>query len=142
MLIKALHPEFVMPSRSTELAAGYDIYMPEDGYLVPNKERGTAIPLGFSSAVPEGYAAFILPRSGAGANKGISLNNTVGVIDADYRGEWVANLRLRDGIPTQWEKGDRILQFVLVKVGTPELELVTALPSTERGSGGFGHTGK
>lgn len=142
MLIKPIHPNFKLPARSTELAAGYDIYMPEAGSLTPGAERGVAVPLGFSAAVPEGYAAFLLPRSGAGAKKGISLNNTVGVIDSDYRGEWIANLRVRDGVPVSWEVGDRIIQVVLVKVGTPELALTDELPSTERGEGGFGHTGQ
>ena len=142
MLIKPLHTNFKMPKRGSELAAGFDIFMPEAGSLEPGAERGLAVPLGFSAAVPEGYAAFLLPRSGAGANKGISLNNTVGVIDADYRGEWIANLRVRDGVPTSWEAGDRIVQFVLVKVGLPDLTETTELPSTERGDGGFGHTGK
>lgn len=98
------------------------------------------VPLGFAAEVPVGHVALLLPRSGAGAKQGLSLNNTVGVIDADYRGEWMACLRVRNGEAIQWTKGERLLQFVIVPVATPELQVVKALASTERGEGGFGST--
>lgn len=98
--------------------------------------------LGFASKIPEGYVALLLPRSSAGAKFGISLNNTCGVIDADYRGEWMASLRLRMNEGFNWSAGDRLLQFVIVPVITPKLEVVESLEDTERGGGGFGHSGK
>lgn len=141
MNIKPLHPNFKVPTRGTEHAGGFDIYMPEDGELSKNGE-GTFFKLGFATEVPKGYVALLLPRSGAGAKHGISLNNTVGLIDADYRGEWMACLRQRNDMPHSWKAGDKILQFILVAVHTPELMLVDELSDTQRGAGGFGHSGK
>jgi len=140
--IKQLHPNFKMPTRGTDQAGGYDIYMPEKGSMMPGATYGLMVPLGFAAEVPVGYVALLLPRSGAGAKHGVSLNNTVGVIDADYRGEWMACLRLKNGLPHRWEAGERLLQFILVPVGTPELQLVEELGSTARGDGGFGSTNK
>ena len=140
MNIKQLHQNFKMPTRGTDYAGGYDIYMPEKGTMMPGVTYGQMVPLGFSAEVPVGYVALLLPRSGAGAKHGVSLNNTVGVIDADYRGEWMACLRVKNGLPHRWEEGDRLLQFILVPVNTPELVLVKELSSTERGEGGFGST--
>ena len=129
-----------MPTRGTEYAGGFDIYMPEKGSMMPGATYGQMVPLGFSAEVPGGYVALLLPRSGAGAKHGVSLNNTVGIIDADYRGEWVACLRLKNGLPHRWEAGERLLQFILVPVATPELNLVEELGTTARGKGGFGST--
>lgn len=140
MNIKKLHPNFKMPTRGTDYAGGFDIYMPEKGSMMPGATYGQMVPLGFSAEVPVGYVALLLPRSGAGAKHGVSLNNTVGVIDADYRGEWVACLRLKNGLPHRWEAGERLLQFILVPVATPELNLVEELSTTDRGEGGFGST--
>ena len=140
MNIKKLHPNFKMPTRGTDYAGGFDIYMPEKGSMMPGATYGQMVPLGFSAEVPVGYVALLLPRSGAGAKHGVSLNNTVGVIDADYRGEWVACLRLKNGLPHRWEAGERLLQFILVPVATPELNLVEELGTTARGKGGFGST--
>lgn len=140
MNIKKLHPNFKMPTRGTDFAGGFDIYMPEKGSMMPGATYGQMVPLGFSAEVPVGYVALLLPRSGAGAKHGVSLNNTVGVIDADYRGEWVACLRLKNGLPHRWEAGERLLQFILVPVATPELNLVEELGTTARGKGGFGST--
>ena len=140
MNIQPLHPFFKCPTRGTDHAGGYDIYMPEDGCVKANQEKGLMVPLGFAAEVPVGHVALLLPRSGAGAKLGLSLNNTVGVIDADYRGEWMACLRVRNGEAIQWTKGERLLQFVIVPVATPELQVVKALASTERGEGGFGST--
>ena len=140
MNIKKLHPNFKMPTRGTEHAGGYDLYMPEAGVLMPGATYGQMVPLGFAAEIPVGFVALLLPRSGAGAKHGVSLNNTVGVIDADYRGEWMACLRVKNGIPHRWEAGDRLIQFVLVPAHTPELVLVEELDTTARGEGGFGST--
>ena len=140
MNIQPLRPGFKIPTRGTDHAGGYDIYMPEDGCVKANQEKGLMVPLGFAAEVPVGHVALLLPRSGAGAKLGLSLNNTVGVIDADYRGEWMACLRVRNGEAIQWSKGERLLQFVIVPVHTPELQLVRYLDATQRGEGGFGST--
>ena len=139
MNIQPLRPGFKVPTRGTERAGGYDIYMPEPGVL-ERDVKGQMVPLGFAAEVPAGHVALLLPRSGAGAKLGVSLNNTVGVIDADYRGEWMACLRMKNGIAYRWDAGERLLQFVLVPAHTPELVLVEELGTTTRGEGGFGST--
>lgn len=142
MQIKQMHPNFQMPERSSELAGGYDMFMPEAGE-VQASDKTAVIGLGFAAAVPEGYVALILPRSGAGSKRGFSLRNTVGVIDADYRGEWmVAASNREQWKDLEWDAGERVYQFILVAVASPELELVDELTTTFRGTGGFGSTGQ
>lgn len=142
MNIKPLREGFKLPTRSTDLAGGYDIYMPEPGSLVARGSYGVMFPLGFAAAVPKGHVALLLPRSSAGCKAGLSLNNTVGVIDADYRGEWMANLRVHNIDRLEWSQHERLLQFLIVPVWTPILNIVEDLDSTDRGTGGFGSTGK
>lgn len=140
MQIKALHKDFIMPTKGSQQAGGWDLYMPTDGFVVPNQV--TSVPLGFSAAVPEGFVALLLPRSGTGS-RGLDLMNTVGVIDADYRGEWMAKLTIKADQPgIHFKKGERLLQMVLVPVYIKDMQLVEELPSTERGSGGFGSSGQ
>ena len=141
MNIKPLHRDFKCPVRSSTAAGGYDIYMPEGGVLNPVADKGQLVGLGFAAEVPRGYVALLLPRSGAGTKFGLELNNTCGVIDADYRGEWMASLRVKDGHAFQWGPGDRILQFLLVPVGMVDLMVVNELDTTTRGEGGLGSTG-
>ncbi len=140
MNIQPLHTEFICPERSTEFAGGYDIFMPSSGTL--HKDQIIKYNLGFAAQVPAGHVALLLPRSGAGSKFGLELNNTCGVIDHDYTGEWMATLRTKGGEPFYWDKGERVLQFVLVQISTPELIAVESLTETARGAGGFGSTGK
>jgi dUTP pyrophosphatase len=140
MRIKQLHKALIMPTKGSDYAAAHDIYMPEAGRT--HGISSIMVPLGFSAAVPAGYVALLLPRSGIGASKGVELNNTCGVIDSDYRGEWKAAIRTKDGMPYSWAAGERLLQFLVIPVLSVNLELVDELPDTERGSGGFGSTGK
>lgn len=151
MNIQALHPNFRLPQRSTELAGGFDLYMPEAGEITPCWERCTdedpnvhpvKVPLGFAAEIPTGYVALLLPRSGTGAKHSLELENTCGIIDADYRGEWVAFLNTKNGAGFSWSAGERVLQFILVPVLTPVLTLVDSVAHTERGAGGFGSTGQ
>jgi dUTP pyrophosphatase len=129
-----------MPTKGSFAAGGYDIYMPESGNVSGNQVK--IIGLGFAAEVPSGHVALLLPRSGAGAKYGVELNNTCGVIDADYRGEWKAAIRTKSGAPFRWEADDRVLQFILVPVLDVRLELVDDLSATERGAGHFGSSGK
>lgn len=138
MLIKSLHPSFIMPTKGTDNAGAFDIYMPEDGSATGTPQL---IGLGFAAAVPEGHVALLLPRSSTGAKFGLELNNTCGVIDADYRGEWKAAIRTKSGLVHSWEAGERLLQFVVVPVAEVTLQLVNSLDNTQRGTGGFGSTG-
>ncbi|SUA63334.1 Deoxyuridine 5'-triphosphate nucleotidohydrolase [Oligella urethralis] len=134
--------DFIVPTKGTPESAGFDIYMPEAGHIESGKT--TTVSLGFASDIPPGFVALIFPRSGVGFKHGLELNNTCGVIDSDYRGEWKANLRLKNPTATfRWEKGERLLQFLLVPIYTiQELVVVDELEGTERGDGGFGSTGK
>jgi dUTP pyrophosphatase len=140
MQIKKLHHNFVLPIKSTERAGAFDIYMPDNGSVAG--EHPMKIKLGFSAAVPEGHVALLLPRSSAGANYGVELNNTCGVIDSDYRGEWMAVIRTKSGKYFNWDSGERLLQFLIVPIADVSLELVEELDKTKRGTGGFGSTGK
>jgi dUTP pyrophosphatase len=115
------------------------LYMPEAGIASGVSQ---VFGLGFAAAIPEGFVALLLPRSGTGAKFGLELNNTCGVIDSDYRGEWKAALRTKDGRPFRWEADDRLLQALIVPVATVDLVQVEDLDETERGEGGFGSTGE
>lgn len=141
MEIIKLHPDLITPTRGTEGAAGYDLYMPKAGTSVSGNAELQG--LGFAAKVPAGHVALILPRSGAGVKSGIRLGNTCGVIDSDYEGEWKVNVQGRSGDYVQWAAGERLFQFVVVPVSTPELQFVSEFThSSARGAGGFGSTGK
>lgn len=139
MKIQAIHTNFMMPTHGTEHAAGYDIYMPDLGILQPG--QSLKIPLGFAAEIPVGFGALLMPRSGWGS-KGIALMNTVGLIDADYRGEWVAHLKNTSNDTITWEPGDKLVQFIVVPIINFVLMQVDSVAPTERGDGGFGSTGK
>ena len=138
MRIQSLHTNFIMPTKGSDQAGAHDIYMPEAGTATGTSQL---IGLGFSAAVPTGHVALLLPRSSTGAKFSLELNNTAGVIDSDYRGEWKAALRTKSGLPFTWDKGERVLQFLVVPVAQVTLELVDSLDATERGAGGFGSSG-
>lgn len=140
--IKPLVPNFLAPERKQN-SAGYDLKLQED--VILNSRIDNVIHLGFATEIPEGYCGLLLMRSSAGL-KGIKLLNTVGVIDSDYRGEWIAHLDVETSGSVYrefaYKRGDRILQAVFVPVLQDEIELVSELSETTRGSGGFGSTGK
>lgn len=140
MKFVALHPNFQLPTKGSNAAGGYDIYMPEAG--VYHGAQPVQVPLGFAAEVPPGYVAMILPRSSTGFKHGVEVNNTCGIIDADYRGEWFASIRTKNNWAYKWEAGDRVFQYLLVPVLESEPELVLELNTTERGTGGIGSTGK
>lgn len=147
MNIEAIHPNFRLPVRGSERAGAYDLHMPEAGSIPPiwareDPAKPIKVKLGFAAEVPPGHVALLLPRSGTGAKHSVELENTCGVIDEDYRGEWMAVLNTKNGEGFDWEAGDRVVQMVIVPVATPELTLVDSLDATGRGAGGFGSTGK
>lgn len=140
MKIKLTHPDAKLPERATEGSAGYDIFMPSDGSYEPDlPQEKTA--LGFALEIPYGYIGMIVPRSGVGFNHCLEINNTVGIIDSDYRNEWFARIRTKTGNRFAWKKGDRLLQMLIVPIATPRLELVDELGVTDR-HGGIGSTGR
>lgn len=131
-----------LPQYATALSAGLDLRanLEEDITLQPMERR--LVPTGLSIALPEGYEAQVRPRSGLALKHGITLLNTPGTIDADYRGDiGVIMVNLSD-TPFNIADGDRIAQLVIARYEQAEWEAVEALDSTERGDGGFGHTGK
>lgn len=140
MKFMAMHPAFVLPMRSTELAGGLDIFMPESGSISGNSSH--KVGLGFAAQVPVGHVALLLPRSGVGFKTGLELNNTCGVIDPDYTGQWFAALRTKDGSPLSWLANERLLQMLVVPVSQVQPELVQSLDATARGAGGLGSTGR
>lgn len=139
MRFQALHENFKMPTYATSGSAAFDLFTPTD--LVLTSEPRT-VKLGFAAEVPKGHVGLLVPRSGLGTRLGMRLSNTCGVIDPDYRGEWMATLSINDGLCEQFSAGDRILQCLIVpvfKVGF--FELSNSLSLTGRGSGGYGSTG-
>jgi dUTP pyrophosphatase len=138
MNFKPLHPNFKAPIKATKDSAAFDIYMPTSGIVFGKVEL---IPLGFAAAIPKGYVGLLLPRSGVGAKHGLELNNTCGVIDADYRGEWKAAMRTKSGESFQWLEGDRVLQCLVVPALSVDINIVEELDDTDRADGGFGHSG-
>lgn len=131
-----------LPQYATALSAGLDLRANlEEGITLQPMER-RLVPTGLSIALPEGYEAQVRPRSGLALKHGITLLNTPGTIDADYRGEiGVIMVNLSD-TPFNIADGDRIAQLVIARYEQAEWEAVEALDSTKRGDGGFGHTGK
>ncbi|MCL2789795.1 MAG: dUTP diphosphatase [Desulfobulbus sp.] len=140
-----LHPEqsadLTMPAYATALASGMDVAaaIPEPVELQPG-EIGL-IPCGFGVAIPAGYEIQIRPRSGLALKHGITVINAPGTIDADYRGEIKVALINLGRMPFTIRRGDRIAQMILAPVARAEVRVVAELAGTERGSGGFGHTG-
>lgn len=141
MNIKPLHKDFKKPTKGTDMAGAWDLYMPAGGIVYPYETAAVMAPLGFSLEIPENNVGLILPRSGKGIKSGLMLNNTCGVIDADYRGECVAALRVLDEAPLSWAVGDRLLQLLIVPVTNVTMNIVDELGTTERGTGGLGSTG-
>jgi len=139
MRIQPLHTGFIMPTKGSEHSGAFDIYMPESGSVSIHSK---IIGLGFATEVPPGHVALLLPRSSTGAKFGLELNNTCGVIDSDYRGEWKAALKTKGDQVYSWSAGDRLLQFLVVPVAQVSLELVDSVMETGRGIGGFGSSGK
>lgn len=120
--------------------AGADLCSAITATIAPG-ERLT-VPTGLAIALPEGFAAFVVPRSGLAAKHGISIVNSPGTVDAAYRGEISVTLLNTDSsTPFVVEEGDRIAQLVIMPVVTPRFIPVAALPQSHRGSGGFGSTG-
>jgi dUTP pyrophosphatase len=136
---KSKHP---LPSYSTVLSAGMDIRANLDKEVVLAPGERKLIPTGLFIALPQGYEAQMRPRSGLALKSGISLVNTPGTIDADYRGEIGIILINFSVEPFTVRDGDRICQMVVKRFETVSWEECSSLDETDRGEGGFGHTGK
>ena len=128
------------PKKAHPDDAGYDLYSRIDVEIAPMS--GTAVPVGFAMELPSGYEAQIRPRSGLAAKHHITVTNSPGTVDANYRGEVKAILFNLGKEPFTIKRGDRIAQMVICKLPEIELQEVTALSESDRGTGGFGSSGK
>lgn len=138
--VRRLHPEVPLPAYGNPGDAGADLCTTEPAVLAPGERA--VLPTGIAIALPEGYAAFVHPRSGLAARCGLALLNAPGTIDAGYRGEIkviVVNLDPREKV--RFERFDRIAQLVVQQVETVRFHEVSELPGSVRAEGGFGSTG-
>ncbi len=142
--IKRLRPigSQPLPRYMTASAAGMDLYADLEDEILLSPGMRTVVPTGIAIAVPEGYEAQIRPRSGLALNHGVTLVNSPGTIDADYRGEIGIILINHGSAPFLIRSGERIAQMIVAPVVRAELVEVDELDDTRRGSGGFGHTGR
>ena len=141
--IKKVNPNATMPTRGSEQAAGYDLYACLDAENITIEAHKTVkVPTGLSMAIPEGYFGAIFARSGLAAKQGLRPANCVGVIDSDYRGEFMVMLHNDTDEPKTVENGDRVAQLVVMPFMPIDFEETDSLDETQRGSGGFGSTGK
>ena len=131
-----------LPKYESVGAAGLDVRANITESISLGSLERTLIPTGIRMAIPEGYEVQVRPRSGLALKHGITLLNTPGTIDSDYRGELKIIIANMSKEPYVIEPQERIGQLVLNKVEQMEFELVSSLDETERGEGGFGHTGK
>ena len=138
---KKLHPDAQIPQYMTGLAAGLDIQARPEAVIEIEPGQRCLVPTGLAVAIPPGFEIQVRPRSGLAIKHGIALVNSPGTIDADYRGEiGIILINLGQQLFTV-NPGDRIAQLVVAPVSQALLVEVDQLSETDRGSGGFGHTG-
>jgi dUTP pyrophosphatase len=143
--LKQLHPErdadIPLPRYMTPHAAGMDICAAIDDTLTLAPGGIALVPTGLAMALPHGYEAQVRPRSGLAVKHGISIVNSPGTIDCDYRGEVMVGLINLGQSPYTLRRGERIAQIVIQRVAQARIRLVAELDETQRNDGGFGSTG-
>jgi dUTP pyrophosphatase len=134
----------VLPAYQSTHAAGLDLLaaVPEASPLILSPGQRALVPTGLTIALPSGYEAQVRPRSGLAVKHGVTVLNAPGTVDADYRGEVGVLLINHGDAPFTIRRGERIAQMVIASVARAEFALVESLSATERGSGGFGSTGR
>jgi len=138
--VRRLDPDVPLPVYAMGGDAGADIVTTVDAVVAPGQRA--MLPTGIAIALPDGYAAFVHPRSGLAARTGMSLVNAPGTVDSGYRGEITVNVINHDRVaPIVLRRGDRIAQLVIQRVEVGEFVEVDVLPVSQRGSGGHGSTG-
>ena len=140
--VKKLDERAVLPTYGSEYAAGADLYALADGEIVFQPGETKFVRTGLAMEIPEGYAGLIYARSGLACKRGLAPANKVGVVDPDYRGEFMVALHNHSSLPQTVAGGERIAQMVIVPFIRGEFIQTDTLSETERGSGGFGSTGK
>jgi len=143
ILDQRIGKEFPVPHYATHGAAGIDLRACVDGETIIAPGETTLIHTGIALHIADsGLAAVVLPRSGLGHKHGIVLGNLVGLIDSDYQGEVMISCWNRSAQPFTILPGERIAQLIIVPVVKADFGIVTEFHATQRGSGGFGHTGR
>ena len=140
--VKKLHPEAILPTYGTEEAAGADLYACLEEPVTIQPGHSAFIPTGLALEVPKGCAGLIYARSGMACKRGLAPANKVGVIDSEYRGEIRVVLLNHSGQAQKVQPGERIAQMIITPVLTPAYTETEDLTDTDRGTGGFGSTGK
>ena len=139
--VQRLDPDLPLPAYAQEGDAGLDLIAAEDVTLAPGERY--AIPTGLAVAIPEGFAGFVLPRSGRALKEGLSVANAPGLIDSGYRGEIkVIAVNLDRSQAIEVKRGEKVAQLVIQPVGRATLREVARLPASARGARGFGSTGR
>ncbi len=140
--VKKLSPKAILPTYGSAEAAGADLYacLEEPVTILPGETAW--IPTGLSLEVPKGCAGLVYARSSLGVKRGLAPANKVGVVDSDYRGEVRVVLLNHGREPQTVQHGERVAQFLITPVLQPEYQEVEELTDTDRGTGGFGSTGK
>ena len=140
--IKKLKPSAILPTYGSAEAAGADLYACLEAPVVIRPGESVFIPTGLAMELPKGYAGLIYARSGLACKQGLAPANKVGVIDSDYRGEFIVVLHNHGPEAQKVDHGERIAQLVVTPVFTPGFVEVEELADTARSAGGFGSTGK
>lgn len=140
--VKKLKPNAILPTYGSAGAAGADLYACLDGTIEIAPGQTVFVPTGLAMEIPEGYAGLAYARSGLACKQDLAPANKVGVIDSDYRGEFIIALHNHGREVRVINHGERIAQLVITPVYTPGFTEVSELSDTKRGVGGFGSTGK
>lgn len=140
--VKKLKENAIIPTYGSAEAAGADLYACLEETVVIGPGESVFVPTGLSMEIPKGYAGLIYARSGMACKRDLAPANKVGVIDSDYRGEFIVVLHNHGKNPQSIEHGERIAQLVITPVFTPGFVEVESLSNTDRAGGGFGSTGK
>ena len=140
--VKKLREKAILPTYGSQEAAGADLYACLDENILIQPGESVFVPTGLAMEIPKGYAGLIYARSGLACKRGLAPANKVGVVDSDYRGEFMVVLHNHGAQPQEIAHGERIAQLVITPVFTPGFAEVTELNDTTRSAGGFGSTGK
>ena len=132
------HPHAELPTRAHPTDAGLDLAASETTHIAPRVV--TLVPTGIAVAIPEGHVGILAARSSLAAKKAMTLANGVGIIDAAYRGEIKVPIIPLDGCHNLVQAGQKIAQLIILPIALPTVEVVSELPDSERGNGGFGST--
>ena len=140
--VKKLKPNAILPTYGSAEAAGADLYACLENTVTIAPGESAFIPTGLAMELPKGYAGLLYARSGLACKRGLAPANKVGVVDSDYRGEFIVVLHNHGNVAQEVSHGERIAQLVITPVFTPGFAEAEELSDTARSAGGFGSTGK